>query len=106
MDWIALILSVIALLPLVAFLARWLFFTPKISIRVGGEQGGEPIQVPERGNVYFAVSTTSKYRVFISEVWVAYDDDPVDLSQTKGAEERITTDSRFLTALFFSERRA
>mgnify|MGYP001619770462 CR=1 FL=1 len=107
MEIAAIILSVIALIPFCAYLGlRW-FYSPKIFIRVGGEQqGADPIEIPERGDVPFGITTGSKIKAFISEVWVSFNDDEVDLSKTKGGERRITTDSQFPLAILFSERRA
>mgnify|MGYP001596596060 FL=1 len=107
MEIAAIILSVIALIPFCAYLGlRW-FYSPKIFIRVGGEQqGADPIEIPERGDVPFGITTGSKIKAFISEVWVSFNDDEVDLSKTKGGERRITTDSRFPLTILFSERRA
>lgn len=100
-------LSIIVLIPFCAYLwLRW-FYSPKIIIRVGGDQQGvEPIQVPERGNVPFGVSTGSKLKAFISEVWVSFNDEEVDLYKTKGGERRITIDNQFPMAILFPERRA
>ena len=106
MEIAAIILSIIALIPFCAYLwLRW-FYSPKIIIKVGGDQQGmEPIQLSEKGNVPFGISTRSKLKTFISEVWVSFDDDCVDLSKTKGGEKRITTDNQFQMAILFSERR-
>lgn len=103
---ISIALSVVALIPFVAYLLlRW-FYSPRILIRIGGDQQDvEPIQVPENGNVPFAISTKSKLKALISEVWVSFDDDNVGLSKTKGGEKRITTDNQFPVALLFSEKR-
>lgn len=101
------ILSVVALMPLGAYLLlRWLY-SPKIFIRVGGEQQDtDPIEIPEKGDVPFGITTGSKIKAFVSEVWVSFNDDEVDLSKTKGGGRRITTDSQFPLAILFSERRA
>src|SRR3989344_1165024 len=103
MEIAAIILSIIALIPFCAYLwLRW-FYSPKIIIKVGGDQQGmEPIQLSEKGNVPFGISTRSKLKTFISEVWVSFDDDCVDLSKTKGGEKRITTDNQFPMAILFS----
>ncbi len=104
---ISIILSVIALIPLGVYFLLRSFYSPKIFIRVGGDQqGAESIQVSENGDVPFGISTGSKVKAFISEVWVSFNDDEVDLSKTKGAERRITTDAEFPIAILFSERRA
>lgn len=102
----AIILSIIALIPFCAYLwLRW-FYSPKIIIRVGGDQQGvELIQVPESGNVPFGISTKSKLKAFVSEVWVSFNDEEVDLYKTKGGERRITTDNKFPMAILFPERR-
>ncbi|TSC79411.1 MAG: hypothetical protein G01um101418_987 [Parcubacteria group bacterium Gr01-1014_18] len=107
MEIAAIILSIIALIPFCVYLwLRW-FYSPKIIIRVGGDQrGAEPIKIPESGNVPFGVSTRSGLKAFIAEVWVSFNDDEVDLSKTKGAEKRITTDNQFPLAILFSEKRA
>ena len=103
---ISIILSVIALIPLGVYFLLRSFYSPKIFIMVGGDQQGmEPIQVLEKGNVPFGISTGSKIKAFISEVWVSFNDDEVDLSKTKGGEKRITTDIQFPLAILFSERR-
>src|SRR3989344_3130524 len=100
MEIAAIILSIIALIPFCAYLwLRW-FYSPKIFIRVGGDQQGvEPIQLSEKGDVPFGISTGSKIKAFISEVWVSFNDDCVDLSKTKGCEKRITTDNQFPMAI-------
>lgn len=107
MEIAAIILSIIALIPFCAYLwLRW-FYPQKIIIRVGGDQQGvEPIQVPERDNVPFGVSTGSNLKASISEVLVSFNDEEVDLSKTKGGERRITTDNQFPVAILFPERRA
>lgn len=106
MEIAAIILSVIALVPFCAYLGlRW-FYSPKIIIRVGGDQQGiEVIQVPKSGNVPFGISTKSKRKAFISEVWVSFSDEKVDLHKTKGGERRITTDDQFPMAVLFTGRR-
>ena len=104
---ISIILSVIALIPLGAYFLLRSFYSPKIFIRVGGDQQGvEPIQLSEKGDVPFGISTGSKIKAFISEVWVSFNDDCVDLSKTGGGEKRITTDNQFPMAILFSDRRA
>ncbi len=104
---ISIILSVIALIPLGAYLLlRW-FYSPKIFIRIGGEQQGvDPIEVPEKDNVPFGIFTRSNTGVFISEVWISFNDDEVDLSKTRGGQKRITTDAYLPLAILFSEKRA
>ena len=104
---ISIILSVIALIPLGAYFLLRSFYSPKIFIRVGGDQQGvDPIQLSEKGDVPFGISTGSKIKAFISEVWVSFNEDEVDLFKTKGIEKRITTDNLFPTAILFSDRRA
>src|SRR3989344_4372761 len=107
MEIAAIILSIIALIPLCGYLwLRW-FYSPKIIIRVGGDQQGvELIQVPEKDSIPFGISTRSGLKTFISEVWVSFNDDCVNLSKTKGGEKRITTDNQFPMAILFSDRRA
>lgn len=107
MEIAAIILSIIALIPFCAYLwLRW-FYSPKIIIRVGGDQQSiEVMQVPESGNVPFGISMGSKLKAFVSEVWVGFNDEEVDLHKTKGGERRITTDSQFPMAVLFPERRA
>ncbi len=107
MEIAAITLSIIALIPFCAYLwLRW-FYSPKIIIRVGGDQQGvELIQVPESGNVPFGISTKSKLKAFVSEVWVSFNDEEVDLYKTKSGERRITTDNQFPMAILFPERRA
>lgn len=107
MEIVAIILSIIALIPFCAYLwLRW-FYSPKIIIRVGGDQqGSEMIQVPESGNVPFGISMGSKLKAFVSEVWVSFNDEEVDLHKTKGGERKITTDNQFPMAVLFPERRA
>lgn len=110
MDMLVLIstaLSVVALIPFCAYLSlRW-FYSPKIIIRVGGDQQGiEMIRVPESGNVPFGISMGSKLKAFVSEIWVSFNDEEVDLHKTKGGERRITTDNQFPMAVLFPERRA
>ena len=107
METFATILSIIAHIPFCTYLwLRW-FYSPKIIIRVGGDQQGvELIQVPESGNVPFGISTKSKLKTFVSEVWISFNDEEVDLYKTKGGEKRITTDNQFPMAILFPERRA
>lgn len=104
---VALLVSIlaifVALVPLLAYFAR--AYLPKVLFRVGGEHQGDSIGVPKNGSVPFAVLTRSKRRVLLTGVWVAFDPDEVDLSKTKGAEQRITTDREFPVALFFPELR-
>lgn len=107
MEIAAIILSIIALIPFCAYLWLQYFYSPKITIRVGGDQQGiEMIQVPESGNVPFGISMRSKLKAFVSEVWVGFNDEEVDLHKTKGGERRITTDDQFPMAILFPERRA
>lgn len=107
MAYLSLILAIIALIPLAAYLWLRLFYSPSVAIRVGGDQqGNEPIQLPERGSLAIGISATSNLKLFITEVWVSFPGDGVDLSKTRGGEVKITTDSRFPLAILFSERRA
>ncbi len=102
---LALVLSVVALVPFIIYFIQRYAYAPKFFFRVSGEQSGEPIIVPKEGEVMFAVSTKSRHRTFISEVWVYYNPDEVDLSKTEGAEKRVTTEQDYPVALFFSGTR-
>lgn len=64
------------------------------------------IQVPESGSVPFGISMESKLKALVSEVWVSFNDEEVDLHKTKGGERKITTDNQFPMAVLFPERRA
>ncbi len=103
---LALILSVVALSPYILYLIQRYVYAPKLFFRVSGEQSGEPIIVPKEGKIIFAVSTKSHHRTFISEVWVYFNPDEVDLLKTAGAEKRATMEQNFPLALFFSGTRA
>lgn len=98
---LSLIFSIIALIPIVLYFIQRYAYLPKLFFRVGGEQSGEPIIVRKEEKITFAVSTKSLHRVFISEVWVYFNPDEVNLSKTKDAEEKVTTDLDFPVALFF-----
>lgn len=105
LNFISILISLIALIPLLAYLLHWRFYSPKPFIRVSGEQSGDPIHVPEKGNILFAVSTKSDHKSVLSEVWVKFNPDEVDLFKTKGAEKRVTVDNKFPSAILFSEKR-
>lgn len=109
LNVIAILISLVALIPLLAYLLHWKFYSPKPFIRVSGEQSGDPIHIPEKGNILFAVSTKSDRKSVLSEVWVNFNPDEVDLSKTKGAEKRVTVDNRFPNefplAILFPEKR-
>lgn len=105
LNLISILIGSIALIPLVAYFLHWKFYSPKPFIRVGGEQSGEPIQITERGDIFFAVSTKSGHKSLISEVWVSFDPDEVDLFKTRGAEQSSIVDNKFPFALLFSEKR-
>lgn len=105
-ETLSLIFSLVALYPILVYYLRWQFYTPKIFLRIGGEQGGEPIKIPRDGSVFFAVSTPSNRRAFISEIWVNFDSEKVDLWGTKGAEQHITTDEQFPTTILFTDKKA
>lgn len=100
---ISILALILALIPLLAYFAR--AHLAKVLFRVGGEQQGDVVSVPRDGTIPFAVLTQSKRRVLLSGAWVAFDPDEVDLSKTKGAEQRITTDRDFPVALLFPELR-
>ncbi len=51
------------------------------------------------------MSTKSSHRSILSEVWVSFDSEELDIFQTKGAEQRITADNRFPLALLFTGRK-
>lgn len=105
MEFVVLLLSLVGVPPLAAYVALRVFYSPKIEFRVAGEQLGEPIPIPQAGNRFFAVSTRSSRRVELSEVWVAFESDEVDLSGTHGPETRSTLDTKFPAALFFGAKR-
>ena len=105
LNFISILISLIALIPLLAYLLHWKFYSPKPFIRVSGEQSGDPIHIPEKGNIFFAVSTKSDRKSVLSEVWVNFNPDEVDLFKTKGAEKRVTVDNKFPLAILFSEKR-
>lgn len=102
---ISLIISLFAIIPLGVYFLHWIFYSPKPFIRVSGEQTGDPIQIPEKGKVFFAVSTESNLKTKLLEVWVSFNPDEVDLFKTKGAEQRGIVDSIFPFALLFPEQR-
>jgi len=105
LNFIAILISLIALIPLLAYLLHWKFYSPKPFIRVSGEQLGDLIHIPEKGNIFFAVSTKSGHKSVLSEVWVSFDPDEADLFKTRGAERRNIADNKFPFALLFSEKR-
>jgi hypothetical protein len=100
---ISILALLVALIPLLVYFAR--SYLPKVSFRVGNMLVAEPINVPRNGRIHFAVFTESKRRIMMSGVWVEFDPDEVDLSKTKGAEQRLTTDGESPVALFFPEVR-
>ena len=102
---ISLLAIVLAIIPLGIYFIQKLFYSSKVFFRIGGEQAGEPIQIPENGRVDFAVSTELKHKIFISEVWVSFDPDQVDLFKTRGAEKRGTLEEQFPVAILFPDRR-
>ena len=104
-NTISLLVGLLALIPLGAYFLHWKFYSPKPFIRVSGEQSGEPIQIPEKGRIFFAVSTKSHRKSVLCEVWVSFDPDEVDLSKTRGAEQRVTVDNKYPLALLFPEKR-
>ena len=105
MELLFLLLSLIGVLPLAAYLVLRVFYSPRIEFRIAGEQLREPIPTPRTDSRYFAVSTRSSRRVELSEVWVAFEPDEVNLSETHGAETRSTLDAKFPLALFFGAKR-
>ncbi len=105
LNFISILIGSIALIPLVVYFLHWKFYSPKPFIRVGGEQSGEPIQITEMGDIFFAVSTKSGRKSLISEVWVSFDPDEMDLFKTRGAEKSSIVDNKFPFALLFSEKR-
>lgn len=102
---LSLILSAVALIPVIAYYLRWQFYSPRLFVRVGGDQQGQPISVPSEGMIQFAIGTKSRRRVYVTEVWVGFDEEGMDLSETKGAGQRFTTEHHFPRALLFSEKR-
>jgi hypothetical protein len=103
MEIVALIFTIVALIPIVAYLCLQLFYKPKISIRVGGDQqGNKIINVLEKGEISFAICASTKFKTYISEIWVNFNNIEVDLSKTKGAETRITTERQFPVSILFS----
>ena len=105
LSFISISISLIALIPLLAYFLHWKFYSPKPFIRVSGEQSGDPIHIPEKGSTFFAMSTKSDRKSVLSEVWASFNPNEVDLFKTKGAEQRITVDNKFPLALLFSEKR-
>ncbi len=105
LSLISIVLSSIALIPLLVYLLHWKFYSPQPFVRVSGEQSGEPIQIAEKGKIFFAVSTRSGHRSVLSEVWVSFDPDEADLFGTRGAEQSGIVDNRFPFALLFPEKR-
>lgn len=102
---IALIISILALIPIAIYgIQRWMY-SPKIIFRVAGEQNGEPIKTSHVGRINFAVSTKSSHKIILSEVFVGFSPDKVDLSKTKGAETRVDVNTEFPMTLLFPEKR-
>ena len=102
---ISLLVGLLALIPLGAYFLHWKFYSPKPFIRVSGEQSGDPIQIPEKNTIFFAVSTKSDRKSVLCEVWVSFNPDEVDLSKTKGAEQSVIVDNKYPLALLFPEKR-
>jgi hypothetical protein len=102
-TFLSILALIVALIPLLVYFAR--SYLPRVSFRVGDMLGSEPIHVPRSGSIRFAVLTELKKRVILSGVWVEFDPDEVDLSKTKGADQRLTADNEFPVALFFPEVR-
>src|SRR5712664_1661702 len=99
-----LLLALLGLLSL-PLMVLWLWYTPKISFRLGGDDLGTPIPLPPTGRVHFAVATHSKRTLHFDELRLSYDPDAVDLSKTKGATASFTTDSEYPAAIgFLGER--
>lgn len=104
MEIISLVLSIIGAATLAVYLVRWYLYSPRVFIRIGGEQGGEPILAKAQGKLYFAIGTRSKRRVVISGVWASCNDAYVGIG-AKGARQILTIDSEFPLAVVFSDRR-
>lgn len=102
---ISLLVGLLALIPLGAYFLHWKFYSPKPFIRVSGEQSGDPIQIPEKSTIFFAVSTKSVRKSVLCGVWVSFNPDEVDLSKTRGAEQRVIVDNKYPLALLFPEKR-
>ncbi len=87
------------------YLVYWLFFSPRVFFRVGGEQKGEPIKILPVCSIPFAVSTNSCVRVNLLSVSVLFDDNFVSLFSTKGIKMEISVDRKFpMAALFLEEK--
>ena len=99
-----LLLALLGLLSL-PLMVLWLWYTPKISFRIGGDDLGTPIPLPLTGRVHFAVATRSKRTLQFDELRLSYDPDAVDLSKTKGATASFTTDSEYPAAIGFPGER-
>ncbi len=69
---ISLLAGLLALIPLGAYFLHWKFYSPKPFIRVSGEQSGDPIQIPEKSTIFFAVSTKSDRKSVLCEVWGSF----------------------------------
>ncbi|MBI4394549.1 MAG: hypothetical protein HY556_12270 [Euryarchaeota archaeon] len=97
----ALLLSIVALIPLLAYAVQRTAFAPRIRFRVAGEQQGEPIPVTPNGRIIFGIGTESRRRVRVTDVFALGDPAIVDLSKTKGTEVRMSIDAGFPLGIFF-----
>lgn len=104
-DFISLLAGLLGLIPLVVYFLHWRFYSPKPFVRVSGEQSGDPIQIPEKGKIFFGVCTKSSCKSVLCEVWVSFNPDEVNLLKTRGAEQRVTVDNKYPLALLFPEKR-
>lgn len=74
------ILSVDAFIIIIYMISR-LYYRPRISLIVGGQQSGTPVPLPSNeGMILLGVTTDLKKEVVLEEVRVEYDDNRLDLS--------------------------
>ena len=83
----------------------WLRVNPRIFFRIAGEQYGDLILIQKNTRILFAVGTNSSGHINILNIAVYFDDNQVDLFQTKGINKEGSADRSFPMAIIYPEQK-
>jgi hypothetical protein len=104
----ALVIAAISAASWAVYIIARIKYNPRIEFTIGPQGGDEPIRLRQDGDLTFTVSSRSKYKVELDEVWVKFNrSDKVELSlyDDEGPtvrEVKLTGDKEFPLAIYFT----
>jgi len=86
---VAIFAVILALLPISSYLVSRFYYCSSISIRVSGDQSGDPIPLPSASDsITFGITTDSDKEVVIEDVRISFNPKEVELNEDREAVTR------------------